>query len=126
MTERLLTGRRVAGPKGRSAPVLISADEVEKRITQLSNIQRDLADAIEAIKALEFDAQYKQAEHDRIKTLLVELEEDKKSAEALLSVPEEAFSRLLYRAGQRGQVEGAIAGLVTGIVSSLVVWYLTK
>ena len=52
------------------------------------------------------------------------------TAETLLQVPEESFSRMLARANSkariRGIVEGLFIGLSTGAASSLAVWYVTK
>lgn len=135
MTDYLKTGKRqyVSGGHLESAAyedVRISADEVSHRLESLVSVRHDLEGVLEAIAALEFDAKEKQAERERLKQLLADLQADTKSAEAVLAQPEEAFTRLYLRASSKGRVrgimEGLLVGFITGALSSLLVWYVTK
>jgi replicative DNA helicase len=137
MDEYLNTGRRIpigggvlVGGMVATVDEKINAEVVAKRVAKLTSIRRDLEAAVVAISALEVDAQEKQAERERLKQLLSQLQADTKSAEAILALPEDTFTRLFHRASSKGRLrgiaEGAIIGFVTGALSSLLVWYVTK
>ena len=67
---------------------------------------------------------------DKLRETISDLEQDKSTAEEMLKLPEESFSRVLSKASSKGRargiIEGIIIGFITGILSSLLVWYLTK
>jgi len=109
---------------------LVSSKNVDERIARLGEIRQDLQGAIEAVENLEAEALERKSEVAQLQQSVEKLEEDKNTAEAILKVPEEAFSRLLARASARsrirGIIEGAIIGFITGALSSWLVWYLTK
>ena len=103
---------------------------IDERIAKLAQVQSDLEAAIEAVKGLRQNADESKKEAAQLQALVSQLEQDKKAAEELVKLPEEAIARLLSRAiakGRgRGLAEGVGIGLVTGFLSSLLVWYLTK
>lgn len=102
---------------------------VDERISKLADIQADLEAAIEAVKVLQKSATESKAEADALQATIVRLQADKRVAEELTKVPQEAFARLLHTATAKGRgrglLEGVGIGLTTGFVSSLLVWYLT-
>ena len=81
-----------------------------------------------AVQGLQNEAQERKNEADELRAVVTKLQDDKDAAESLLSVPEDAFVRLVGRATaagrSRGLIEGGIVGLITGVASSLVAWYL--
>lgn len=103
---------------------------VDERIARLDQIRSDLNGAIDAVTELQREAQDNKKEAESLRQSVKQLEQDKFTAEALLSVPEESFARMLARANSRarirGLLEGAAIGFVTGALSSWLVWYLTK
>jgi hypothetical protein len=125
MDDDLLTGRLIDVTNE-----YMSAKEVDAHIAKLPSLKRDLEKVIFAINTLAYDAGVKKRNHDALKQALSNLESDKKSLEALLSVPEASFARVLSRASRknriRGIIEGALIGFLTGTVSSALVWYLTR
>jgi hypothetical protein len=102
---------------------------IDERLARLGAIKHDLESAIEAVETLQEDASKRKAEVQYLQQTLLKLNEDKVTAEALLKIPEESFSRILARAAARsrviGLIQGIIIGLCTGILSSLFVWWLT-
>jgi FtsZ-binding cell division protein ZapB len=103
---------------------------VDERIARLDQIKSDLNGAIDAVTELQREAQDNKKEAESLRQSVKQLEQDKVTAETLLSVPEESFARMLARANSRarirGLLEGAVIGFVTGALSSWLVWYLTK
>ncbi len=103
---------------------------VDERIARLDQIKADLTAAAEAVAELQREAQDNKKEAQSLRESVKQLEQDKVTAETLLQVPEESFSRMLARANAkartRGIIEGASVGLLTGVLSSLLVWYATK
>lgn len=103
---------------------------VDDRIARLDQIRGDLQDAVEAVAELQKEARDNKLEAESLRQAVRQLEQDKVTAETLLQVPEDSFSRMLARANSkariRGIVEGLTIGLVTGAASSFAVWYLTK
>lgn len=103
---------------------------VDERIARLDQIKADLTAAAEAVAELQREAQDNKKEAQSLRESVKQLEQDKVTAETLLQVPEESFSRMLARANakarMRGIIEGASVGLLTGVLSSLLVWYATK
>lgn len=130
MTNQLRTGRTTSsgsGPNGE--PVIdneyLTYDAVELRIAKLKDVQQDLAAAVLAIKALEFDGELRKREYDELVASIRDLQEDKKAAELLLGVPENSFGRLLDRATRRGRWRGRVDGFLMGVLSSLLAWYIS-
>lgn len=103
---------------------------VDERIARLDQIRSDLNGAIDAVTELQREAQDNKKEAESLRQSVKQLEQDKVTAETLLSVPEESFARMLARANSRarirGLLEGAVIGFVTGALSSWLIWYLTK
>lgn len=103
---------------------------VDERIARLDQIKADLTAAAEAVAELQREAQDNKKEAQSLRESVKQLEQDKVTAETLLQVPEESFSRMLARANAkartRGIIEGASVGLLTGVLSSLLVWYATN
>ena len=103
---------------------------VDERIARLDQIHADLHAAAEAVQALQREARDNRTEAESLRAAVRQLEQDKVTAETLLQVPEDSFSRMLARANAkartRGIVEGLMIGLSTGALSSLAVWYLTR
>ena len=108
----------------------IDPKTVDERIARLDQISNDLNAAVEAVAELQREAQNNKKEAEELREAVEQLEQDKVTAETLLQVPEESFSRILARANAkartRGLIEGSIIGFTTGALSSLLVWYLTK
>jgi predicted nuclease with TOPRIM domain len=109
---------------------LIDSKDVDERIERLSTIKNDLEETIVAVEQLQAEAFKSKNEANKLKETISLLEQDKSTAEAMVKLPEESFSRVLSRASSKGRVrgiiEGIIIGFITGILSSLLVWYLTK
>jgi hypothetical protein len=109
---------------------LLDSKDVDVRIKRLSDIKGDLEDTIGAVEQLQAEALKHKADADALKVTVERLEQDKSTAEAMLKLPEESFSRVLTKANSKGRirglVEGIIIGLITGILSSLFVWQITK
>jgi hypothetical protein len=103
---------------------------VDQRIAQLDLIRADLTAAVDAVAELQREAQDNKREAERFREAVEHLEQDKVTAETLLKVPEDSFTRLLIRANSkariRGLLEGIIVGFATGVLSSYLVAYLTK
>lgn len=103
---------------------------VDERITRLDQIKADLTAAVEAVAELQREAHDNKKEAESLRASVKQLEQDKVTAETLLQVPEESFSRMLARANAkarvRGILEGSFIGFMTGALSSLLVWYVTK
>jgi predicted nuclease with TOPRIM domain len=109
---------------------LIDSKDVDERIKRLSTIKNDLEETIVAVEQLQAEAFKSKNEADKLKETISLLEQDKSTAEAMLKLSEESFSRVLSRASSKGRVRGIIEGIIigftTGILSSLLAWYLTK
>jgi hypothetical protein len=109
---------------------LISDANLDTRIARLGEVKRDLQESIVAIEELQAEATTRKAELDTLSTAVKQLQEDRVTAETLLNVPQESFSRVLIRAVSKGRLrgiaEGSIVGFLSGVASSLLVWYLTK
>ena len=103
---------------------------VDERIARLDQIRNDLNAAVEAVVELQSEAQDNKKEAEELRKAVQQLEQDKITAEKLLQVPEESFSRMLARANAkarlRGLIEGSVIGFTTGALSSLFIWYLTR
>lgn len=103
---------------------------IDERIAKLAQVQSDLEAAIQAVKGLRQNADESKREAEQLQAVVGQLEQDRKAAEELVKLPEEAVARLIYRANAKGRgrglVEGVCIGLVTGFLSSLLAWYLTK
>ena len=93
---------------------------VDERIARLDQIKADLTAAAEAVAELQREAQDNKKEAQSLRESVKQLEQDKVTAETLLQVPEESFSRMLARANAkartRGIIEGASVGLLTGVL----------
>ena len=109
---------------------LMDSKDIDERIKRLSTIKKDLQETIIAVEQLQDEAFKSKNEADKLKETISALEQDKSTAEEMLKLPEESFSRVLTKASSKGRVrgiiEGIIIGFITGILSSLLVWYLTK
>ncbi len=105
-------------------------DDVDDRIKKLSQVREDLQAAVVAVDSLQVEAAERQAEVQKLRDAVKQLQEDKETTQSLLELPKESFARVLSdgaaRGRLRGRIEGTVIGLVTGGVSSYVVWYLTK
>jgi len=103
---------------------------VDERIARLDQIKTELNGAIEAVSALQVEAQDNKKRAENLRQTVEQLKQDKTTAETLLKVPEESFARMLVRANSkariRGIIEGIVIGFTTGALSSLLIWYLTK
>lgn len=103
---------------------------VDERIARLDQIKSDLTAAVAAVHELQIEAQANKKQAEALKNVVSQLEQDKATAETMLRVPEDSFSRMLERANSkarlRGLIEGLIGGFTTGALSSLLIWYLTK
>lgn len=103
---------------------------VDERIAKLAQIQSDLEAATDAVKRLRQNADESKQEAVELQATIERLQTDKRAAEELVKLPEEAVARLLYRASAKGRgrglLEGILIGLSTGLLSSLLAWYLTK
>lgn len=110
--------------------LLRRSPSTDERIAKLAAIQADLEAAIEAVKELRKGAAASKKEADELQMSVEKLKEDKRAAEDLVKVPEEAFARMLGRASAKGRgrglLEGVAIGLVTGFSSSLLAWWVTK
>lgn len=110
--------------------LLRRSPDTDERITKLAAIQTDLEAAIEAVKDLQKSATASQTQANELQEAVERLKEDKKAAEDLVRVPEEAFARMLGRASAKGRgrglLEGIAIGLFTGFASSLLAWWVTK
>ncbi len=110
--------------------LLRRSPSIDERIAKLAEIQADLEAAIEAVKELQKGAAASKKEADEMQISVEKLKEDKRAAEDLVKVPEEAFARMLGRASAsgrgRGLIEGIVVGLITGFTSSLLAWWVTK
>lgn len=140
MPDTLKTGEQyveVEGGNHAIVDVVLTEEEVRQRLANLSTIRDDLESMREGLKsvivavtALQIDASEKLAERERLKQSLAALEADAQTAEALLRLPEDSFTRLFDKANAkgrlRGRVEGILIGLVTGAASSWLIWYVTK
>lgn len=108
----------------------IDPTTVDERIARLDQIRNDLNAAVEAVAELQREAQDNKKEAEELRGAVEQLAQDKVTAETLLQVPEESFSRMLARANSkartRGLIEGSLIGFTTGALSSLLVWYVTK
>jgi vesicle coat complex subunit len=103
---------------------------VDERLARLDQIRTDLGAAVDAVTELQREAQDNKKEAEVLREAVTRLEQDKVTAETLLQVPEESFTRMLARASSKGRgrgiLEGSIVGFTTGALSSLAVWYITK
>lgn len=126
MTEQVL---RMYGLDG-LVRILRPEPSIDERLLKLAKIQEDLGDALEAVSELQKSAMVSKKEANNLEQEVHRLREDKATAEELVKIPEEAFSRMLSRASAKGRgrglVEGILVGLSTGAASSLLVWYFTK
>ena len=108
---------------------LLDTKSSDERIARLDAIKKDLEDAVLAVQELKKEAKTKKDEVEKLKGTVAKLEKDKDTAQALLKLPEDAFTRVLTRATSKGRVrgvvEGAVIGFITGVLSSFLVWYLT-
>lgn len=77
-----------------------SADE---RIEKLDQIKTDLVAATDAVDILKEEAIVAKRQAEELIETVGKLQEDKKAAEKVLTVPEEALARLLDRANSRGR-----------------------
>lgn len=109
---------------------LVDSSNVDDRIAKLGEIKSDLEAAVLAVDSLKSEAEARKAEANNLRETVEQLNEERTTAEALLKLPEESFTRLLTKANAKGRwrgiIEGIIVGFVTGVVSSFVVWYFTK
>ena len=109
---------------------LVDSSSVDERITKLGEIKRDLEAAAVAVDSLQSEAEARKIEASRLHETVERLNEERTTAEALLKLPEESFTRLLSKASSKGRgrglFEGAVVGFITGVISSFVVWYFTK
>ncbi len=71
----------------------IDPKTVDERIARLDQISNDLNAAVEAVTELQREAQNNKKEAEELREAVEQLEQDKVTAEALLQVPEESFSR---------------------------------
>lgn len=103
---------------------------VDERIERLDQIRTDLIAAIDAVTELQSEALENKREAEELRDTVKQLEQDKVSAETLLTIPEDSFSRIITKANSkarfRGIAEGALIGLLTGVASSWLVWYFTS
>lgn len=108
----------------------LKGSDVDSRIARLGEIKTDLQASIVAIDALQAEARSRKHEVERLSTTVAKLQEDRATAETLLRVPQESFTRVLTAAAAKGRarglVEGTIVGFLTGGTSSYLVWYLTN
>ena len=110
--------------------LLLGKPDADERLAKLASIHSDLEAALQAVAELQESAKTSQREADGLQQAVARLQQDKKVAEELVKVPEEAFGRMLYRASAKGRgrglIEGILIGFVTGFLSSLLAWYVTK
>jgi chromosome segregation ATPase len=109
---------------------VLNPANAESRIAKLDAIKQDLEAAVVAVGELRTEAEARKAEADTLRSTVAQLENERKTAEEMLKLPEEALTGLLSRAGSRGRtrgiIEGLLIGLLTGGISSYAVWYFTK
>jgi hypothetical protein len=109
---------------------LVDSSNVDKRISKLGEIKRDLEAAVVAVDSLQSEAATRKTEANQLSNVVERLNEERTTAEALLKLPEDSFTRLMTKANSKGRwrglFEGALIGFDTGILSSYLVWYLTK
>lgn len=84
---------------------LIDSSNADERIAKLGEIKRDLGAAVIAVESLQTEATTRKTEADRLSETVERLNEEKTTAEALLKLPEESFTRLLTKKVQK--VDGA-------------------
>ena len=109
---------------------LVDSKPIDDRIAHLDQIHKDLIAASQAVETLKSEAVTNRDEVENLRKAISVLEQDRKSAEIALDIPEESFSRLISRATSRGRtrgiIEGVFIGLVTGGASSWLGWSFTK
>ncbi len=113
-----------------SSEDLLGRQTIDQRLERLGSIKADLQASISAVEELEFEANQKKREVNELEEIVQRLNEDKTTAEGLLRLPEDTFTRVFARAVSKGRgrgiVEGVVIGFLTGTASSFLVWYLTK
>ena len=109
--------------------IRLNNEEIEDRINQLDNIKDQLVRAADAIDLISNESKQKKRELDLIKIKLDQINHDKETAEKILTVDKESFSRLLIstnkKTEKRSVLIGIVIGFVTGTGSSLLAWWLT-
>jgi len=109
---------------------LVDSSTIDERISKLGRVKEDLEAAIVAVSTLQKEAEKHREEANKLSETVSMLSKERLTAEALLKIPEDSFTRLLTKANSKGRwrgiVEGAIVGFITGVLSSFVVWLLTK
>jgi hypothetical protein len=109
---------------------LLNTTSVDERIASLNRVHEDLLGAVAAVEGLQSEALERKHEVEQLEETVRQLNQDRSTAESLLNVPEESFTRLLARATSKGRtrgiIEGSVIGFATGTLSSFFVWYLTK
>ena len=105
-------------------------DDAVIAVRQLERVRDELRSALTSVESLRIDAVERSREADALRQQVAALGDDRKAAEAVLRLPEEAVTRLVARANRcgawRGRLEGAAIGFLTGVVSSYLVWWLTR
>ena len=94
--------------------------QVDERIARLDQIHADLKAAAEAVQELQREARDNRTEAESLRAAVRQLEQDKVTAETLLQVPEDSFSRMLARANSRARIRGIVEGLAIGLVTGAV------
>ncbi len=106
----------------------LTPTDVDERITKLTAVQADLEAAVEAVKSLRESADRSKREVEQLRTLVLQIQEDKQVAEKMVKMPEEAVARVMYRASAKGRgrglVEGIAIGFLSGLGSSLLASYI--
>lgn len=106
------------------------ANDAALAVQQLEGVQKELSTALASIESLRIDAVERLRESEDLREQIARLTDDKKAAEAMLEVPQDAVTRLVSRANRRGawrgRMEGAFIGFLTGAASSFLVWWLTQ
>lgn len=109
---------------------LLSSKDIDQRVKKLIDIEKDLEDAIDAVKKLQHDALKSKHEVKQLDETINKLKQDKDTAESMLKFPQESFTRVLTRASSKGRTrgitEGIIIGFITGVLSSFVVRFFAK
>jgi septal ring factor EnvC (AmiA/AmiB activator) len=104
--------------------------EIEERINQLDEVRDKLIKAADAIDLISNESKIKRNELEILKSKLDQINKDKDTAEKILEVDKESFTRLLIETNQRTEKKsiwiGIIIGFFTGTLSSLVVWWITS